>query len=297
MAEVIGRDGNWTFDSEVIRILPGRDRGVHRLRRMLGEVTVPLPAVARITYQASRKGGTLRLRLREGADPLVQAAAGRLPDAADPYQVTVEGGRAGAAEYFVDEVRNALLIERIPDGPCDRYLLPGPGAPLTAFAGDGNAVFDGERIRLEWNWMADESKRSTGPNQIAVKDLVGVEWQPASGLNNGHLRFRLKGVTATPAPAHDPNCLRLFWNTQKENATTVLLAAAVLTRLPHPSAAEPRPALEAVPAVAVEPPARAGGEDHDTLLRRLRELGDLHRDGVLTEEEFSAAKQALLRRL
>ncbi|MFE7431161.1 SHOCT domain-containing protein, partial [Streptomyces sp. NPDC057545] len=35
----------------------------------------------------------------------------------------------------------------------------------------------------------------------------------------------------------------------------------------------------------------------DVLLRRLRELGELHRSGVLTEDEFTAAKQAVLKRL
>lgn len=40
----------------------------------------------------------------------------------------------------------------------------------------------------------------------------------------------------------------------------------------------------------------AGGDGPDALLRRLRELGDLHRDGALSEEEFTLAKQALLRR-
>ncbi|WP_146065331.1 SHOCT domain-containing protein, partial [Streptomyces sp. B226SN101] len=35
--------------------------------------------------------------------------------------------------------------------------------------------------------------------------------------------------------------------------------------------------------------------NHDALLRRLRELGELHRAGVLTDEEFSTAKQAVLR--
>ncbi|WP_286988830.1 SHOCT domain-containing protein [Thermomonospora sp. CIF 1] len=34
----------------------------------------------------------------------------------------------------------------------------------------------------------------------------------------------------------------------------------------------------------------------DALLRRLRELGELHRSGVLTDEEFAFAKQAVLRR-
>jgi hypothetical protein len=42
----------------------------------------------------------------------------------------------------------------------------------------------------------------------------------------------------------------------------------------------------------------AAAEDgHDALLRRLRELGELHRDGVLTDEEFTMAKQAVLKRI
>jgi hypothetical protein len=41
------------------------------------------------------------------------------------------------------------------------------------------------------------------------------------------------------------------------------------------------------------PPPRA--DRHDVLLRRLRELGQLHRDGVLTDEEFARAKAAVLK--
>jgi len=216
MAEVIARDGTWTFDYEIVRIVPGRDRGVHKLRQALGELTVPL------------------------------AASG----------------------------------------------------------GEGTATFDGERVRLEWNWMAEESKRSAGAQQFAVKDLVGVEWNPTSGLENGYLRFRLGNATVNLPPAHDPSCLRLFWATQKETGTTVLVAAAVLARLPHPSGAtHPQPALDAVPEApdGVSLPAGAAGagagdEDPDALLRRLRELGELNRDGPLTDEEFAAAKQALLSR-
>ena len=32
------------------------------------------------------------------------------------------------------------------------------------------------------------------------------------------------------------------------------------------------------------------------LLRRLRELGELHQAGILTDEEFTTAKQAVLKR-
>jgi hypothetical protein len=71
-----------------------------------------------------------------------------------------------------------------------------------------------------------------------------------------------------------------------------LLAAAVVARLPHPSAG---PAGAAAPALTTPDTEPASDGDHDTLLRRLRELGDLHSDGVLTDEEFAAAKQSLLR--
>ncbi len=64
-----------------------------------------------------------------------------------------------------------------------------------------------------------------------------------------------------------------------------LVAAAVQARLPHPTAS---PEARA----AGQPAAIAPEDDHDALLRRLRELGDLHKSGVLTDEEFATAKRA-----
>ncbi|MBG0814056.1 DUF4429 domain-containing protein [Planomonospora sp. ID82291] len=307
MAEVMGRDGTWTFDGEILRIVPGRDRGVHKLRQSLGEVTVPLEAVAGVSYEPGKKGGRLRLRLREGADPFIQAARGRIPDSADPYQLAVEPDRTGVAEYFVDEVRNALVIEQVPDAPVSRYLMPGPSVPLTAAAGDGTATFDGDSVRLEWNWTVESTKKSAGPQRIPLSELTGVEWIPAAGLENGHIRFHVHGSTHRLAPKYDPHCL-VLWGMDKETRTIALLLAALTARLPHPSAPAP-PAAEraALTAQATatgtgEGPAERAGkgseqpDDHDTLLRRLRELGGLHRDGVLTDEEFAQAKQAILRR-
>lgn len=127
-----------------------------------------------------------------------------------------------------------------------------------------------------------------------MSELAAVEWRAPSGLESGFLRFRPRGTTRQPAPDQDPNSLEL-WGFKKESGTTALLAAAVAVRLPHPSAGAPLPgpgkALEAAPA------APAVSDDHDTLLRRLRELGELRRDGVLTEEEFTAAKAAVVARL
>ncbi|AKH82087.1 Tat pathway signal sequence domain protein [Streptomyces sp. CNQ-509] len=335
MAEVIAKDGSWEFDGEIIRIIPGRDRGVHKLRQLLGEVAVPLPAVAGIAYEPGRKGGVLRLRLRDGACPLLRAAGGRLPEAASPYLLRPERDRGGVAEYFAEEVRRALLLDQVPDGPVDRYLLPGPAVPLTVSGMDGNATFDGEQIRVEWKGLVEEVKKATGNRTLRLADLAAAEWIPAAGMGMGGLRFRPHGAVVFLAVDKDPHTLAL-WGTKRELGEAVLLAAAVTVRLPHPHppadaagggsgqvtaalpAAGEEPADAVPPEFRKEPPAASAeasadpaeaaaapasseaavpGDDHDAVLRRLRELGELHAAGVLTDEEFAAAKRAILQRM
>ncbi|MFD3539717.1 DUF4429 domain-containing protein [Streptomyces sp. NPDC058662] len=302
MAEIIQKDGTWTFDGDVVRIVPGRDKGVGLLRQNLGEVTVPLRALAGISFEPGRRAGRLRLRLREGADPLLQVTGGRLPEASDPYRLTVEPDRAGVAEYVVDEVRRALLLEQVGSGPVSEYLLSGPSVPITVGAGDGTVGFDGDRVTLEWNWKTEDAKSSGGPRGFRVADLGTVEWFPAAGLENGWIRFALAGAPPAPAPKYDPYAVELFGF--KKDPLMALVAAAVAVRMPHPSAARsagPGAAAGAVlapasvPAVEAVRAAREPAADHDALLRRLRELGDLHQAGVLTAEEFTTAKQAVLR--
>ncbi|MEU6864038.1 DUF4429 domain-containing protein [Streptomyces sp. NPDC046876] len=298
MAEIIQKDGTWTFDGEAVRIVPGRDKGVGLLRQTLGEVVVPLRALAGISYEPGRKAGRLRLRLRDGACPLLQVTGGRLPDSSDPYRLTVESDRTGVAEYFVDEVRQALLLDQVDPGPVDSYLLPGPSVPITVGAGDGTVAFDGDRVGLDWNWTTEEAKSSGGPRTFRLGELQAVEWSPSKGLDNGWIRFTLAGAPPAPAPKYDPYTVELFGF--KKDPLMALVAAAVAVRMPHPSApAEPAPE-PVVPAPAAElaagPEGKATAEDHDALLRRLRELGDLHQAGILTAEEFTAAKQSVLRR-
>ncbi|MFI9763910.1 DUF4429 domain-containing protein [Streptomyces sp. NPDC051963] len=293
MAEIIQRDGTWIFDGDALRLTPGRDKNVSLLRKTLGELVVPLGALAGVSFEQGRKTGRLRLRLRDGADPLLHATGGRLAEPHDPYQLTVESDRYGVAEYFTDEVRNALLLDEVPSDPVSEYLLPGPAVPLSVSAGDGTASFDGERIRLEWNWKTEDAKAAAGTRTLTVSDLTAVEWHPSAGLENGYLRFTVKNAPTKAPPKYDPNSVEL-WGFKKD-PLMALVAAAVQARLPHPAAAAATDVRQLEAAVA---PAASGGEDdHDALLRRLRELGELHRSGVLTDEEFSMAKQAVLKRM
>ncbi|MEU8650330.1 DUF4429 domain-containing protein [Streptomyces sp. NPDC048737] len=291
MAEIIQKDGTWVFDGDALRLTPGRDRNVSPLRGTLGELVVPLRALAGVSFEQGRKSGRLRLRLRDGACPLLHATGGRLTEPHDPYRLVVEPNRYGVAEYLVDEVRDALLLDQVPTGPVDAHLLPGPPVPLSVAAGDGTASFDGERVRLEWNWKTEEAKAAAGARTLPVGEITAVEWRPAAGLDNGHLRFTVRGAPARTPAKYDPNAVEL-WGFKKD-PLMALVAAAVQARLPHPAAGPEH----AAPPAPVPLPGPAAGDDHDTLLRRLRELGELHRDGILTDEEFATAKQAVLHRM
>lgn len=296
MAEIIQKDGTWVFDGDALRLTPGRDKNVSLFRKTLGELVVPLGALAGVSFEQGKKAGRLRLRLRGGADPLLHATGGRLTEPHDPYQLIVESDRYGVAEYLVEEVRNALLLDQVPADPVDAYLLPGPSVPLSVSAGDGTATFDGEHIRLEWNWKTEDAKAAAGSRTLALADVAGVEWHPAAGLENGHLRFTVRNAPTKAPPKYDPNAVEL-WGFKKD-PLMALVAAAVQARLPHPASAtatatdvpQPRPEPPSPPVASAE-------DDHDALLRRLRELGELHRSGVLTDDEFTMAKQAILKRM
>ncbi|MBE8469598.1 DUF4429 domain-containing protein [Streptomyces justiciae] len=297
MAEIIQKDGTWAFDGDALRLTPGRDKNVSLLRKTLGELVVPLGALAGVSFEQGRRAGRLRLRLRDGADPLLHATGGRLTEPNDPYQLIVESDRYGVAEYFVDEVREALLLDQVPATPVTEYLLPGPAVPLSVSAGDGTATFDGERVRLEWNWKTEDAKAAAGIRTLPLTDVVGVEWLPAAGLDNGHLRFAVRNAPTKAPPKYDPNSVEL-WGFKKD-PLMALIAAAVQARLPHPArtaAVDVRKTLAARPETPSLPVAPVE-DGHDALLRRLRELGELRRTGVLTDEEFTMAKQAILKRM
>ncbi|MFF7448542.1 MULTISPECIES: DUF4429 domain-containing protein [unclassified Streptomyces] len=305
MAEIIQRDGTWAFDGTTVRITPGLHRSVPLFRQTYGEITVPLEAVSSVVYEPERKRGRLRMRLREGADPLLQATGGRLPDAADPYRLLVDIDRSGVAEYMAEEIRRALLLDGVPKEPTRAYLLAGPPVPVSVRSSDGTVSFDGLTVRIDWSDTSERVKRATGPRIIAVDDLVGVEWLPNSGYEDGFLRFVTRETVFSKLPPEkDPYALDL-WGSARRDLLTALVATAVTARLPHPSTRTGNAGEESprhLPAAVPPQAARASQTDrsdrpdhHDVLLRRLRELGELHRDGVLTDEEFARTKAAVLR--
>jgi hypothetical protein len=67
--------------------------------------------------------------------------------------------------------------------------------------------------------------------------------------------------------------------------------------VPARTAGTSGPAVIAGPSGPAEPAGPASLESRDPLVRRLIELGELHRLGILTDDEFAAAKQSILSRV
>ncbi|GAP53399.1 uncharacterized protein SAZU_8280 [Streptomyces azureus] len=204
--------------------------------------------------------------------------------------------RTGVAEYVAEEIRRSLLLDRIPKEPAKACLLHGPPVPVPVRSSDGTVSFDGSRVRIDWADTSERVKRATGPRIINLGDLVQVEWLPNSGHEDGFLRFVTRETVFSKLPPEkDPYAL-VLWGSARRDLLTALIGTAVTARLPHPSTRTSPGNHEAdahgpSPAPAVPPAA----DHHDVVLRRLRELGELYRDGVLTGEEFALAKAAVLR--
>src|SRR3954471_63533 len=137
MGDVLaGFHAAWEFESDSVLIRFERGIRTPKLLQALGERRIPLEAIAAVTL-APGKRGTVVLRAvpRPGADPLMDAAAGQLKEGSDPYRLVLPAERETLAEYYADELRDALP----PDAcePAERHLVAAPEAPLNFKAYDG----------------------------------------------------------------------------------------------------------------------------------------------------------------
>ncbi|WP_055571902.1 DUF4429 domain-containing protein [Streptomyces prasinopilosus] len=282
MGDVLaGFHAAWEFDSDSVLIRYERGIRTPRLFQALGERRIPLEAVAGVTLTPGRRGTVvLRLEPRPGADPLMEAAAGQLTDGCDPYRLVLPAERETLAEYYADELL-ALLTE---SGPAERHLVSVPDAPLHFKAYDGRASFDGKTVSFRWSWTgASSAKWKAGDQRFPVGELCGVEWRSPE-VFEGHLRLlRHDEPARSPQADQDPAAV-VFGLGYGPVHESLPFAAAVLA-----AARTTAP----VPAVAVA----AVRRDPADIADRIRHLGELHRAGLVTDEEFSVKKAELLAEL
>lgn len=317
MGDVLaGIHATWEFDTDSVLIRYERGIRTPRLLQSLRERRVPHAALSSVTLTPGRRGTVvLRVVPRPGADPLLEAAAGQLKDGCDPYRLVLPAGRETLAEYYADELRACLG----PDAglPADRFLVAAPEAPMQFKAYDGRAGFDGERISFRWFWTgASSEKWKAGDQTFPVTDLCGVEWRspegfegylrllprsrdplgPASGVLSGPASGAgARAGTATgvqpviPRPARadqDPAAV-IFGLGYGPVHESLPFAAAVLESVRRKQSGPP----------AAAPLAAAARRDPADIAERIHHLGELHRAGLVTDEEFSAKKAQLLAEL
>ncbi|MEU1051837.1 DUF4429 domain-containing protein [Streptomyces sp. NPDC005876] len=283
MGDVLaGSHAAWEFGSDSVLIRYERGLRTPRLFQVLGERRIPVEAIAGVTLTPGRRGTVvLRLEPRPGADPLTEAAAGQLKESCDPYRLVLPAECGTLAEHCADELRG-----RLPDagaGPAGRHLVAAPEPPLQFKAYDAKASFDGTSVSFRWFWTgASSAKWKAGDQTFPVAGLSGVEWRSPE-VTEGYLRLQRREEVAAGVPVdQDPACV-VFGLGYGAVHESLPFAAAVLSAVRAAGGA-------AVPVAVVR-------RDPADIAERIRHLGELHRAGLVTDEEFSVKKAELLAEL
>ncbi|WP_329623690.1 DUF4429 domain-containing protein [Streptomyces sp. NBC_01255] len=315
MGDVLaGIHATWEFESDalVIRFERGnRNRNTPKLFSALRERRVPHEALASVTLTPGKRGTVvLHAVPRPGADPLMEAAAGQLKEACDPYRLVLPADRETLAEYYRDELRALLPADATdladpadsadpadPAGgediaavwPADGFLVAAPAGPLSFKTYDGRASFDGmSEVAFRWSWTgASSEKWKAGDQTFSVRELSGVEWRSPEILD-GYLRLVPRDGGPRPSqPDRDPASV-VFGLGYGPVHESLPFAAAVLAAIRG---------KDRVPAAVTAGAPDAARRDPGAVADRIRHLGDLHRAGLVTDEEFSAKKAELLAEL
>ncbi|MFD3686072.1 DUF4429 domain-containing protein [Nocardiopsis sp. NPDC058631] len=295
MEELRGHHGTWRIDDEAVRIRFGSGRKVPTLFTSLGSCTVPLAAVREVEFDPGdrRRGWRLRLGLADGVDPYAALGApGR--GAPTPLLLTGPHDVELVAEYHSEQIASSARYARetltgeIVAQEVARGLVGKP--PLQVRTAEGSASFDGTRVRLQWDgWLAGTAKEKEKSRTFQLSEIQAAEWHPPVDVTEGYLRIVLRGATLPEAAKLDHDFFTLASHGSKGSDETLLMAATINAHVPPADA-------------PVEAPAALGGgasadDDSEAVFATIRELGRLHSEGLLTDEEFSAKKAQLLDRI
>ncbi|MDT0306035.1 DUF4429 domain-containing protein [Streptomyces sp. DSM 44917] len=291
MGDVLaGIHARWEFETDAVLIRFERGIRTPKLFQVLGERRIPYEALSSVELGPGARKGTVVLHAvpRPGADPLLEAAAGQLRHAADPYRLVLPSERETLADYYATELRTALGPAA--DEEAEGYLVAAPPAPLQFKAFDGKVSFDGKVVSFRWFWTgASSAKWKAGDQSFPVGELAGVEWRSPE-ISGGHLRLRRRGADGAPAEAGGP--------ADQDPAAVVFGLGYGLVHESLPLAAAVLEAVRAAePAGTDLLEGRPRRSDPADIANRIRHLGELHSAGLLTDEEFTRKKSELLAEL
>lgn len=289
--ELVGAGATWVFENDRIDINYSSGLGHPRLLRKLKHRSIPYQAISRATATGGDGNPQLVLHLRPGADPLTEVAAGQLDDDAEPHQLELEPDQQDLANYYADHVNDHCSLNPDAGSPAPRFLVEVDQAPRRLKGFDGEATFDGSAVEFHWHEDASTAKHRSSRRRFPLTEIAGVRWV-RPGLASGHLQLVLHGETADVSPSDNDHAL-LFGLGYGSTATSLPFAAAVLAAAQAAGSATSagRPALPA--AAPHQPDAMSRSE----ILATIRELGELHQAGIVSQQEFEQKKRELLDRL
>lgn len=149
---------------------------------------------------------------------------------------------------------------------------------LEATGINGQVVFDGQTVSItRKGFVAWVGHGGAGSKVIPVKSIAAVQFKPATSMVNGFVTFTVHGeVSRSKAGRAKANAAN------DENG--------VVIRKSHMEAMQPL--VDAVQAAIVAPaPGTATAPDP---LDQIARLAELHKQGILTDEEFATKKASLL---
>lgn len=304
--ELAGCNASWLLEPGRLRIRYGTGMRTHALLKALGETSVSDEALAGVTVAAGRSKTVLQLDIRPGADPLLEAAAGQLPDEAHPYRLVLEPGDQDLAEYYAGTLHDRVAFNPHAGEPSAEYLVSGPPPPRILRGYDGQGTFDGSTVELRWAWSGATSRKwAAGHQSFPLAGIEGVEWV-AGGRSAGHLRLRIAGREAPQEAENDPAAL-IFGFGYGLLAESLPFAASVLASLRRHRAVQPvgRPVDQRTATVPEYQARHRVREEQQTvppagtdqIIAAIGKLGELRDAGLLTDTEFDQKKSELLGRL
>jgi hypothetical protein len=167
-----------------------------------------------------------------------------------------------------------------------------PGEPMTAAATgtveakghNGTIVFDTDFVTITRKGFLARATIGKGDKRIPVASITAIQWKPAGAMVNGFIQFTLGGGNEsrskfgrqTSDAVNDENSVVFL---KKQMPAFQVLREQVEDAI----AQRGRPSS---PVAAVAGP-----------LDQLKQLGELHDAGVVTDEEFEAKKMSILARM
>ncbi|TDD05330.1 DUF4429 domain-containing protein [Saccharopolyspora terrae] len=292
--ELTGTNATWVFEDDRIEINYSSGLGHPRLLRKLKHRTIPYRAISRASSAGGDGNPQLTLHLRPGADPLTEVAAGQLSDDSEPHQIELEPNQQELAAYYADHINDHCDLNPDSDSPAAHFLVEVDQSPRRLKGYDGEATFDGSAVEFQWHPDASGAKHRSPKRRHELTELAGVEWVKP-GLTSGHLLLLPRGERSDAPPADNIRSL-LFGFGFGTTANSLPFAAAVLAAIQQaqPGAAAVGGSTDRLMLPAAPQRPEMSRED---VLATIRELGQLHADGILTQEEFEQKKRELLDRL